>query len=107
VKILLDECVPRYLKRALSGHEVVTVPEAGWSSRENGELLGLAETRFQVFLTSDQNLRHQQNLSGRTIAIVELLTNTLLIVQALVPDIIAVLDRIQPGDYILTPLPAT
>jgi hypothetical protein len=64
VKVLLDECLPRYLKSALAGHEVRTVQESGWSGLKNGELLNLAEPRFEVFLTSDQNLRYQQNLAG-------------------------------------------
>jgi uncharacterized repeat protein (TIGR03803 family) len=65
------------LKRVLTGHAVQTVQEAGWAGIKNGELLALAETNFDVFLTADQNLRYQQNLQGRTVAIVELPTNTL------------------------------
>ena len=59
MKVLLDECVPRKLKREIANHEVVTVTEQGWSGIENGELLKLAATEFDVFLTVDQNLSFQ------------------------------------------------
>ena len=62
MKVLLDECVPRKLKREIANHEVVTVTEHGWSGIVNGELLKLAETEFDIFLTVDQNLSFQQNL---------------------------------------------
>jgi len=64
MRILLDESLPRRLRRSFAGHEVVTVVEAGWSGVENGELLRLAATRFDVFVTADQNLQFQQNLSA-------------------------------------------
>jgi len=54
--ILLDECLPRKLKRELLGHRVATVPEQGWASIKNGALLRLAEPLFDVFITADQNL---------------------------------------------------
>jgi hypothetical protein len=97
VKILIDECLPRYLKRALIGHDVQTVQEAGWSGIKNGELLTLAEPRFEIFVTADQNLRYQQNLAKRTIGIIELPTNTLSVVKALVPEILKRLTKIGPG----------
>jgi uncharacterized protein DUF5615 len=55
MRILLDESLPQRLRRSFAGHEVVTVVEAGWSGVENGELLRLAATRFDVFVTADQN----------------------------------------------------
>ena len=100
MKVLIDECLPHYLKRALAGHEVQTVQGARWSGIKNGELLALAETNFEVFLTADQNLRYQQNLAGRAIAIIELPTNTLSVVTTLVPEILNELTTIQPGNYI-------
>jgi hypothetical protein len=60
VRILLDECLPRRLKRDLNGHDVRTVPEMGWASKENGDLLQLAESQFEVFLTVDRNLSYQR-----------------------------------------------
>jgi len=69
-KILLDECIPRKFKNCLPGHECVTVPEAGWAGKKNGELLFPAErARFDVFVTLDQGLGYEQNLSGRDVAI--------------------------------------
>src|ERR1700688_3208967 len=72
MKVLTDECVPKALKQALAGHgyECLTVQEAGWSGKMNGELLDLAEAEFDVLVTLDTNLRHQQNLAGRKIAII-------------------------------------
>ncbi|MGA7906707.1 MAG: DUF5615 family PIN-like protein [Candidatus Sulfotelmatobacter sp.] len=71
MKLLLDECVPRKFKASLltGEHECVTVPEAGFAGKKNGELLGLAEGKFEVFITLDEGFRYQQNLSGRKIAI--------------------------------------
>ena len=60
MKVLLDECLPKKLKREVEADEVSTVPEAGWASKTNGELLRLAEANFDVLLTNDQNLEHQQ-----------------------------------------------
>jgi predicted nuclease of predicted toxin-antitoxin system len=78
MKVLIDECAPRALKSLFSkhGHESLTVQEAGWSGKENGELLAIAETEFDVLVTLDTNLRYQQNLTGRRIAIVVLVAHS-------------------------------
>jgi len=67
MKVLIDECAPKALKRVLAdrGHECRTVQEAGWAGKKNGDLVNLAETGFDVLLTVDTNLRYQQNLAGR------------------------------------------
>jgi predicted nuclease of predicted toxin-antitoxin system len=72
MKVLIDECAPKALKQSLAahGHESLTVQEAGWSGKQNGELLALAETKFDVLITVDTNLQYQQNLTKRKIAIV-------------------------------------
>lgn len=70
MRVLLDECAPRRLRRELPEHEVVTVTERGWSGIENGELLALAEAEFDVFLTVDQNLKYQQNLAVLKIGLI-------------------------------------
>ncbi len=70
MKVLLDECVPRKLRRELEDHEVFTVTEHGWSGIKNGNLLALAAPEFDVFLTVDQNLKYQQNLKNFNIAII-------------------------------------
>ena len=60
MRILLDECVPRPLRRELPGHNVRTIQEMGWAGKKNGELLALmAGAGFEVLLTVDQSLRHQ------------------------------------------------
>ncbi len=72
MRVLLDECLPKKLKRELPGYTVITVPEQGWAGQKNGALLRLAQTEFDVFLTIDQNLTNQQNLSQIDLAIVVL-----------------------------------
>jgi hypothetical protein len=69
MRILLDECVHAGIKKAFPGHTVQTVPEAGWSGIKNGKLLALVAGHFDVFLTIDQNIRHQQNLANLPFAI--------------------------------------
>lgn len=73
MRILLDEDVPRYLKRNLVGHEVATVPEVGWAGVRNGVLLGLAAAAsFEVLLTCDRNMQHQQNVPALGLALIVL-----------------------------------
>jgi predicted nuclease of predicted toxin-antitoxin system len=72
MKVLLDESLPRALKRELETHEVVTVPELGWAGKDNGELLRLASAEFDVFATADQGLQYQQTLTVYDIAVVTL-----------------------------------
>jgi len=69
MRILLDESLPRRLRDDFPGHEVTTVAEAGWSGRRNGELLQIAAGRFDLFVTADQNLQFQQNLSALPISV--------------------------------------
>jgi hypothetical protein len=62
MKVLLDECVTRYLKRDFTGHEVLTVEEAGFRGLKNGRLLQAASGQYEVLVMVDQNLQYQQNL---------------------------------------------
>jgi hypothetical protein len=87
MKVLLDECAPKFLKRALLNHEVRTVQEVGCSGLRNGELIKRAGTEFDVFVTADKNLRYQQNLTERKIPIIELSTNKLSVVKELIGEI--------------------
>ena len=73
--MLLDECVPAPLSRLLTGSVCRTVDHCGWKGLLNGALLRVAERDFDVFVTSDQNIRYQQNLTGFQISILELSTN--------------------------------
>lgn len=74
MKVLLDECVPRPLKRDFVGHNIDHVAEVGWSSIKNGRLLGLAVgAGYEVLVTTDQNLKYQQNLRNFKIGVVVLI----------------------------------
>jgi hypothetical protein len=99
VRVLLDECLPRRLKRELVGHDARTAPEMGWASKTNGELLALAAPAFDVFLTSDRNLSYQQNVSALDIAVVVLVarSNNIEDLRPLVPKILAVLESPERG----------
>lgn len=82
------------------------VQEAGWGGVKNGQLLRLAEENgFEVFVTSDQELKYQQNLTGRKLAIIVLPYNRRKWMPPLVPALTSALDRIRPGDYVELPRP--
>ncbi len=102
MKVLLDECVPRKLRRELPEHEVLTVTEQGWSGIKNGKLLALATPEFDVFLTVDQNLKYQQNLTGVAIGIILLAArnNRLKPLLPLITDVREELERIKAGEFI-------
>jgi predicted nuclease of predicted toxin-antitoxin system len=99
VRVLLDECLPRRLKHDLVGHDVRTAPEMGWASKTNGELLALASADFDVFLTSDRNLSHQQNLSAFDIAVIVLIaaSNRIDDLRPLVPRILEAFVALKTG----------
>ena len=102
MRVLLDECLPRKLKRSIVGHDIATVQERGWSSKKNGELLRLMDGTVDVFLTSDQNLRYQQNLVtiGFSIIVLVVPDNRLPTLQPLMPQVQSLLDTITPGSVI-------
>jgi len=102
MKLLLDECVTRYLKPDLIGHDVFTAAEAGFKGLKNGELLRSAAGRFDVLITVDRNLQYQQNLSGLGIAILILacLSNSYKDLGTVVPSCLEALDSIQPGQVL-------
>lgn len=99
MRILLDECLPRRLKRDLRGHEVRTVPELGWASKQNGDLLALAEGQFDVFLTVDRNLSFQQAVGKFRIAVVVMVSkgNRHADLVHLIPTLLATLGAAEPG----------
>ena len=99
-RVLFDHCTPKPLRRHLVGYEVRTCFQEGWSALRNGELLAAADAaRFDIFITADQNLRYQQNLGSRRIAIVELPTNRLVLIESLAPAIQRALANTIPGSY--------
>lgn len=72
MRVLLDECIDRGLAKEIEGHDVVTVPQAGWAGIKNGDLLRLAQEQFDVLVTVDRNLSFQQHLPKFTIAVIVL-----------------------------------
>jgi hypothetical protein len=100
MKVLLDESLPRPLTRELGAHDVRTVAEVGWAGKDNGELLELASKQFDVFITADQGLQYQQNLSGYDIAVVTLVarTNRMEDLKPIVPKLLGLLPKLKTGD---------
>jgi hypothetical protein len=102
VRFLIDECLDWRLCRALVGHQCSSVRAVGWVGLTNGRLLAKAQQKFDVLLTGDRNLSFQQNLASFEIAVVVLearstrLSDTL----QLIPDVMAVLGTIQPGQVV-------
>lgn len=109
MRILFDKNVPVGARGFLAKHEVRTIVEMNWPSQlENGELLDAAEAAaFDAMVTSDQNIRYQQNLKRRKLALVVLGSNVWPIVRSYGSAIAALLDRAKPGSYgfIEMPLP--
>ncbi len=99
MNILLDECVPWPMHKLLVGHTCTTAQQCGWGGIKNGELLRRAEGKFDIFITSDQNIRYQQNLAGRRIPILELSTNDLRRIQAAAELIQSAIAAIRPGEF--------
>jgi hypothetical protein len=99
VRVLLDECVDWRLSRAISGHEVSTVAQMGWTGIKNGELLKRASAQFDVFVTIDQNLAFQQNARSLEIAVIVLhaKTSRLADMLTLVPTLAATIESAKPG----------
>ena len=100
MRLLLDECVPKRLKRELHGHEATTVQDMGWAGIKNGELLRLADGQFDALLTVDQGIEYQQNLSGLRISIVIMLapSNDVDDLHPLLPVVEQVLTTLRPGE---------
>ncbi len=101
MRVLLDENVDRRLKQSLDDEfEVLTVTECGWSGKKNGELLRAAEQEFDVLLTMDRNMEHQQNLSALDLGVVLILarSNRRQDVEPAMPEVNQVLKRIRPGE---------
>lgn len=110
MRILLDHCVPKPLRRHLTGHEVRTAYEMGWERLKNGKLLDAAQDGFDVLLTVDQNIPHQQNVDDCTIALIILVApdNTVGTLLPFVPQLLELLPTVEPARLyqIVLPLPA-
>jgi predicted nuclease of predicted toxin-antitoxin system len=103
MRVLLDECVTRYLKRDFAGHEVLTVEEAGFKGLKNGRLLQAASGEYDVLVTVDQNLQYQQNLNTFALAIIVLKArrSTYPMLKPLMPQVLESLEKIVPGEVIV------
>ena len=104
MRALIDECLPRKVEFLFTegGHECETVQEAGFSGKENGELLAAAEKTFDVFITIDKNIQYQQNVARRSIAILIIRTasNDLDDIRPQVPRALGALRSIKPGQVV-------
>ncbi len=101
MRVLFDQGTPVPLRRYLALHAVATVFEKGWSTLQNGELLSTAEYEgFDVLVTTDQNLRYQQNLENRQIAVVVLMTTSWPRIERAVNRVVAALNSAKPGGYL-------
>ncbi len=103
MRLLLDEQLPRHLARYLTGHDVRTVRQQGWTGLKNGELLRRASAAgFEVLLTADRSIQFQQNLSGLGVGIVILIapSNDLQDLLPLVAAALAAISAIRPGQVV-------
>lgn len=100
MKILFDQGVPVPLRKTLINHTVVTAFELGWQTLRNGELIAAAEAQgFDLMITTDQNLRYQQNLSDRRIAILVLMTTRWPIIRASAGTVLQAAEATAPASY--------
>ena len=100
MRVLFDHGTPAPLRRELVGHEVTTAYERGWSALKNGELIAATEAGgFEVLITTDKNLKYQQNLTGRSLAIVVLWTTSWPKIQKSVSRVRAAVDLATKGSY--------
>ena len=100
MKVLFDQGTPVPLRRHLRLHQVTTVYELAWATLQNGDLISQAEAAgLEVLVTTDQNLRYQQNLGGRRLAVVVLLSTSWPKIQAKAAEVAIAVDRAAPGSY--------
>lgn len=101
MRVLFDQGTPQPLRRELRGHSVDTVYERGWSALNNGDLLMTAEhAGYDLFVTTDQNLRYQQNLTGRRLAILVLTTTSWPKIRPHVARVQDAIDAMSEGSYL-------
>ena len=100
MRILFDHGTPAPLRHALLDHEISTAYEMGWAELNNGDLLGAAENQFEVLITTDQNLRYQQNLEGRRLAVLVLPTTSWPQIQNHTGEIADAVKPLKSGDFL-------
>lgn len=99
MNILFDGCVPRALRNFLAGHQVKTAQQMGWGELQNGDLIRAAEVQFDALVTADKNIRYQQNVTDRKIAILVLPTNRWPALQPMTQQIAAAVNRLKAGEF--------
>ena len=102
MRVLLDECVPKRLGRTITGHDVRTVPQMGWAGIRNGRLLALTQSAgFEVLVTVDRNIEHQQNAASLPVAVIVLHapSNDIDDLTPLVSDLLAALESLVPNSF--------
>ena len=104
MRVIFDENVPAPLRRYLPGHQVTTVQEQGWTGISNGDLVNRGEEQFDVLLLADKNLRYQQNLRSRRIALIELPTNRWPLVEKIASRIAQAVEQAAPNSYTIIEL---
>ena len=102
MRLLLDECIDRRLARELERCDVKTVPQMGWAGIKDGQLLSLAESEFDVFITVDRNLPFEQNISKLSLAVIilEAPSNRITDLKPLAPKLLETVEVAQPGQAI-------
>jgi hypothetical protein len=101
LRILFDENVRAPLRQFFPDDQVATVQQLGWSGIENGELVSRAEAEFDVLILADKNLRYQQDLAGRGLALVELPTNRWPVLEPLGVQVAAAVHGARAGSYVI------
>ncbi|MBA3768429.1 MAG: hypothetical protein H0W99_15905 [Acidobacteria bacterium] len=106
MKLLFDQGTPVPLRNHLPNHAIETAYEKGWSNLKNGDLLTRAESNgFDALITTDQNLPYQQDLTGRKISVVVLLTTSWPRIKNYIALVTQAIDNLQPGSYEEIPFP--
>ena len=106
MRVLFDQGTPEPLRHSLTQYEIATAFERGWSKLKNGELLDAAEKEaFAVLVTTDSNLKYQQNLQSRQIAVIVLTTPSWPRIQRAIPSIIGAIERAAGGSYAEVEIP--
>jgi hypothetical protein len=100
MRILFDHGTPAPLRRALTGHTVSTAYEKAWAQLDNGALLKAAEAQFDVLITTDRSLRHQQNVANLHLAILILPTTSWPKIRAHESRVLAAVEALRPGDVV-------
>jgi hypothetical protein len=107
MRVLFDQGTPDPLRQTLLGHQVATAYERGWSTLKNGELLDVVEREgYEVLVTTDSNLKYQQNLAGRQLAIVVLLSTSWPRIRRVTDRVVQAIDSATPGSYVEIEVPA-